>query len=274
MSTHQVRNSKTTSHRQTTHGPTAEGRKWFKLETDIQYILINISMRTDRHQCRVETWRPLVLRFSISDTWSIGYLPTLLKPHLAFCIIGVWNHWLWARQQRSTPRQHWTCHSHEWDRQIAATSTANSNHRIQYNQIRQITMEYHREHHLTHECISTSGHWSNLPQRKIWQRRRKRKVRQKGSGNACNNGKGYSCHNNYSKGRGKNTGTTATNNTTTNAWCSHKTHCALCIVSHIIADSTSWDWHYDIILLSIPSRAQNFWPISWFVLIHDVHRSS
>ena len=133
MSTHQVRNSKTTSHRQTTHGPTAEGRKWFKLETDIQYILINISMRTNRHQCRVETWRPLVLRFSISDTWSIGYLPTLLKPHLAFCIIGVWNHWLWARQQRSTPRQHWTCHPHEWDRQIAATSTANSNHRIQYN---------------------------------------------------------------------------------------------------------------------------------------------
>ena len=66
-----------------------EGETWIRLATELQFILVNITKGPAATVCRqmglasnrLETWRQLVIRFSIPvGTRSIGYLTKLLKP--------------------------------------------------------------------------------------------------------------------------------------------------------------------------------------------------
>ena len=66
-----------------------EGERWIRLASELQFILVNITKGPAATVCRqmgltsngLETWRQLVIRFSIPvGTRSIGYLTKLLKP--------------------------------------------------------------------------------------------------------------------------------------------------------------------------------------------------
>ena len=66
-----------------------EGETWIRMATELQFILVNITKGPAATVCRqmglasngLETWRQLVIRFSIPvGTRSIGYLTKLLKP--------------------------------------------------------------------------------------------------------------------------------------------------------------------------------------------------
>ena len=66
-----------------------EGETWIRLATELQFITVSITKKLAATVCRqmglasngLETWRQLVIRFSIPvGTRSIGYLTKLLKP--------------------------------------------------------------------------------------------------------------------------------------------------------------------------------------------------
>ena len=150
ISTHQIRNSKTTSHRQTTHGWSNSSRR----KNKVVQLSSSTSPKGQQQQSADK-------QASISvGTRSIGY------PHLdenkfeySFCIMRDNSASLPDNIRRAILMNEI---KGELQRYPQLTATAVT----QYNQISQITIEHHREHHFSHECISTSGHWSNLQQRK------------------------------------------------------------------------------------------------------------